>query len=619
MSFLSKKDRSPRERFRWSGWFIVVNSFIAALIGVRYLPWIHVPDIGTGIYVALAFVAQFSLLAWLFGLPLLLVSWFLPGRWLRSVAVVLGTVGLSLLLLDTVVYHQFRFHLSSFVIELVLGGGSEIFSFSWLTWLVGVTAIVALALLQWKVGRQLWRHQTSFSLWVPLLLLVTSQLVAHGWNAWADAHYDNRITGVARHLPLYHAATAKRFFNEYGLVDPQKVRDSRMAESLGQSSSASGLNYPKDRLQCESPKETPNLLMIVVDSLRWDMLDPRWMPNTHAFSRQALTFETHYSNGNATKPGLFTLFYGIPANYWDAFSVHQQPPVFIQRLQALNYQTKVLASATLVSPAFDRNVFASINDLRLKTPGDTSWQRDIQITDDWLAFTRARSKQPSADPFFGFLFYDAPHNYEVPPDYPRIEPYWDPVNQLALDNEFDPEPFMNVYKTTVRFVDEQIQRVLTDLEQQGLLENTVVVITSDHGQEFNDNGKNYWGHGSNFTRFQLQVPLVIHWPGKATRRITAPTEHFDVVPTLMSELLGCAATPSETYATGEGLFAPPERDWTIAHSYMNSALLTETLQLVTYPTGGIDLLSQDLAPLENKPLPTDIIRQALKEQSRFYP
>lgn len=619
MSFLSKKDRSPRERLRWSGWFIVANSFIAALIGVRYLPWISIPDIGTGIYVTLAFVAQFSLLAWLFGLPLLLVSWFLPEHWLRLFAVALGTLGLSLLLLDTVVYHQFRFHLSSFVVELVLGGGSEIFSFSWLTWLVGVTAIVALFLLQWTVGRQLWRHPTSVRLWLPLLLLVTSQLAAHGWNAWADAHYDSRITGVARHLPLYHAATAKRFFNEYGLVDPQQVRDSRMAKSLGQSSSASGLDYPKGRLQCQSPNETPNLLMIVVDSLRWDMLDPRWMPYTHTFSRQALTFETHYSNGNATKPGLFTLFYGVPANYWDAFSVHQQPPVLIQRLQALNYQTKVLASATLVSPAFDRNVFASINDLRLKTPGDTSWQRDIRITDDWLAFTRARSEQPLTDPFFGFLFYDAPHNYAVPPDYPRIEPYWDPVNQLALDNDFNPEPFMNVYKTTVRFVDEQIQRVLTDLEQRGLLDSTVVVITSDHGQEFNDNGKNYWGHGSNFTRFQLQVPLVIHWPGKTPRQITAPTEHFDVVPTLMSELLGCATTPPEHYATGEGLFAPAERDWTIAHSYMNSALLTATLQLVTYPTGGIELFNKELEPLEDRRLPTDIIRQALKEQSRFYP
>ncbi|WP_036188950.1 DUF3413 domain-containing protein [Marinimicrobium agarilyticum] len=620
MSFLSKSQHSSKERLRWSGWFIVVNSFIAALMGVRYLPWIHIPDVGTGVYVTLAFIAQFSLLAWLFGLPLLLISWLLPARFLRPVAVMLGTLGLSLLLLDTVVYHQFRFHVSSFVIELVMGGGTEIFSFSWLTWVVGITAIVAIALLQWQVARQLWRHSRfRTGLWVPLLLLGTSQLAAHGWNAWADAHYNSRITGVARHLPLYHAATAKRFFNEYGLVDPQQVRDSRMAESLNQSAATSDLDYPKAALHCEPPKATPNLLVVVVDSLRWDMLDPRWMPSTYQFSRQAMTFDRHYSNGNATKPGLFTLFYGLPANYWDAFSAHQQPPVLIQRLQALQYQTKVLASATLVSPAFDRNVFASISDLRLKTPGDTSWQRDIQITDDWLAFTQARSDQHAKAPFFGFLFYDAPHNYEVPPDYPRIQPYWDPVNQLALDNEFDPEPFKNVYKTTVRFVDEQIQRVLSDLEKRQLLENTVVVITSDHGQEFNDNGKNYWGHGSNFTRYQLQVPLVVHWPGKAPRQISEPTEHFDVAPTLMSGLLGCGDTPTEQYATGEGLFASPERDWTIAHSYMNSALLTETLQLVTYPTGGIDLLSQELAPLENTPLPTKIIRQALEEQSRFYP
>lgn len=620
MPLLFKSNHSPKEHLRWSGWFIVVNSFVAALVGMRYLPWIHIPDVGTGVYVALAFVAQFSLLAWLFGLPLLLLSWILPERVLRLVAVALGSSALSLLLLDTVVYHQFRFHLSGFVVELVLGGGAEIFSFSWLTWLVGITAIVAMTLLQWQISRQLWRHcRFRTGLWAPLLVLVASQLAAHGWNAWADAHYDSRITAVARHLPLYHAATAKRFFSEHGLVDPQQVRDGRMVASLSRSASPSNLDYPKSTMQCEPPKTKPNLLVVVVDSLRWDMLDPRWMPNTYEFSRRAMRFGAHFSNGNATKPGVFTLFYGLPANYWDAFSAHQQPPVLIKRLQALQYQTKVLASATLVSPAFDRNVFASIKDLRLKTPGDTSWQRDIRITDDWLAFTQARSSQPTGDPFFGFLFYDAPHNYEVPPDFPRIEPYWDPVNQLALDNEFDPEPFMNVYKTTVRFVDKQIQRVLTDLETRDLLENTVVVITSDHGQEFNENGKNYWGHGSNFTRYQLQVPLVIHWPGKAPRQIETPTEHFDVVPTLMSELLGCAQTPSAQYATGEGLFAEPQREWTIAHSYMNSALLTENLQVVTYPTGGIDLFSRDLAPLNDRRLPSDLIRQALKEQSRFYP
>ncbi|MGD8174750.1 DUF3413 domain-containing protein [Marinimicrobium sp. ARAG 43.8] len=613
---------TARQRLRWMGWFITVNSFIALLIGIRYLHWIDVPDISTGVYVATAYVAQFSLLAWLLGVPLLLLALILPRRVLLPIAVLGATLAISLLLLDTVVYHQYRFHLSGFVLELLLGAGSEIFSFSWLTWTVGLLAILAIVLLQRDLARRLRRHLPQRGLWVPLTVLFASQLIAHGWNAWADANYDTRITSVARHLPLYHAATAKRFMAEHGLVDPQKVRDNQLAQKLGNISGNGALNYPQAPLQCHTPEHPYNLLVIAVDALRADMLDPRWMPNTYTFAQQqALVFNQHYSNGNATKPGIFTLFYGLPASYWDAFSAHRQPPVLIERLQALGYDTGVFSSATLVSPAFDRNVFSSIPDLRLKTPGEHSWQRDQNITAEWLRFLDQHQAQTGNGdkPFFGFLFYDAPHSYDVPPDYPRIEPFWETVNQLALDEDFDPEPYFNVYKTTVRFTDEQVQQVLADLEQRQLLDSTVVVITSDHGQEFNDNGQNYWGHGSNFSKYQLQVPMVVHWPGKAPAHIDTPTEHFDVAPTLMAGLLGCEGTTPSTYATGEGLLAKPQRTWSIAHSYMNSALLTDHLQMVTYPGGGVDVLTPELQPAKGQSLPVDVISQALKEQSRFYP
>ena len=288
-------------------------------------------------------------------------------------------------------------------------------------------------------------------------------------------------------------------------------------------------------------------------------------------------------------------------------------------MQSLGYQSQILSSATLVSPAFDRNVFSSIKELRLKTPGDTSWQRDQQITQDWLDFLDRRSSHDGTSPFFGFLFYDAPHSYQVPPDYPRIEPYWESVNQLALDDEFDPEPYFNVYKTTVRFVDDQIHRVLADLSTRQLMEDTLVIITSDHGQEFNDNGMNYWGHGSNFSRYQLQVPLVIHWPGKAPSVVEHRTEHFDLAPTLLTDVLGCSESATESYSSGEHLYTPHDKKWSIAHSYMNSAFLTEELQLVSYPSGGMEMLSTQLQPIDDAPLPMELIKRALKEQSRFYP
>lgn len=103
---------------------------------------------------------------------------------------------------------------------------------------------------------------------------------------------------------------------------------------------------------------------------------------------------------------ILALFYSLPASYQEAFTAAKKPSVTISRMQELGYQTKVLGSVTLMRLAFDQNVFSSIKDLRLKTPGHQPWERDRRITDDWLEFTEHELNP--ANPFFGFLFYNTP-------------------------------------------------------------------------------------------------------------------------------------------------------------------------------------------------------------------
>ena len=80
------------------------------------------------------------------------------------------------------------------------------------------------------------------------------------------------------------------------------------------------------------------------------------------------------------------------------------------------------------------------------------------------------------------------------------------------------------------------------------MENTIVIVTSDHGEEFNDNHAGWWGHSGNFTRYQTQVPLVFYFPGRAPRRVTQMTAHVDVPTTLLEEVF-TAGRPTTT-ATG---------------------------------------------------------------------
>ncbi|NMT65299.1 DUF3413 domain-containing protein [Marinobacter orientalis] len=608
-----------RHRTAWISWFIFANGLFAMLVGLRYVSWMSIPDIETAAYVAILYPGQFTLLAWLGGLPLLALALLLPAtRALFTLAVIYAGIGIAFLAIDTVVYSLYRFHLSAFVLELALGGGTEIFSFSWQLWASAIGIFIGIVVIESVIARVLWRRRPRARwLGAGFALIFGLQLSAHGWHAWADANYDTRITGITRHIPLYHAATAKRVMSKYGLVDPQKVRENQSARALGDVDRGSQLDYPTQPLKCSEPERMLNVLMIVIDGARWDMLDPRWMPNIYEFAETNLIFENHYSNGNATKPGVFTLLYSLPASYWDAFTAAKKPPVTISRMQQLGYQTKVLGSATLVSPAFDQNAFASIPDLRLETPGEQAWDRDIRITEDWLSFTR--SELDPQQPFFGFLFYDTPHGHRVPDDYPsKFQPYWESVNKLELDEDFDPELIKNNYKSTLHFVDNQVDKVLDDLQARGLLNSTIVMITGDHGQEFNEYGMNYWGHGSNFGEYQLRVPMVVHWPGRAAGRIGYRTENFDIAPTLMSEALNCGDTPTDAYATGNSMFRPSDHRWSIAHSYMDSALLLNDLKLVTYASGSVEALNDKMKAVPDYSLSPTISAEVLRELSRFY-
>jgi membrane-anchored protein YejM (alkaline phosphatase superfamily) len=190
------------------------------------------------------------------------------------------------------------------------------------------------------------------------------------------------------------------------------------------------------------------------------------------------------------------------------------------------------------------------------------------------------------------------------------------VDHVALGSDFDPIPYKNRYRTALRYVDTQIERVFEHLEQSQQLNNTIVVITSDHGEEFNETGKNYWGHGSNFTEHQIHVPLLILWPGKAQHTFTHRTTHYDLVPTIMHEGLGIE-TPISEYSTGRSLFDEVSHQWVLVHSYFNYGVVMQDRIITTYPTGNYEVSDPNLNPTD-KTMPAATSLEVLKDITRFY-
>ena len=94
---------------------------------------------------------------------------------------------------------------------------------------------------------------------------------------------------------------------------------------------------------------------------------------------------------------------------------------------------------------------------------------------------------------------------------------------------------------------------------------TLVIIASDHGYEFDELGLGNIGHGSNYGPWQLRSTLLMRWPGRKPQVYTHRSAHQDLPGTLLQEVFGCA-NPVSDYSSGGNLFDGKSWDWIIAGS-----------------------------------------------------
>ena len=102
----------------------------------------------------------------------------------------------------------------------------------------------------------------------------------------------------------------------------------------------------------------------------------------------------------------------------------------------------------------------------------------------------------------------------------------------------DRQKLVNRYKNAIHYVDSELERLVTGLQETGAWDNTILVVTSDHGEEFFE--ENSFGHNSNLNEYQMRVPLLMHIPGKGNIDIEKLTSHMDVMQTVLGEIFNTA-------------------------------------------------------------------------------
>lgn len=603
-------------RLAWWSLFIAGNAVLAAAIALGNVPLRDNPGGGAGLaYLAIALPGHLLAFGALAGLlPLLLGLWPRSARTLSVSAVLLQGLWLCLLLVDAKVFTLYRFHLNAMVVNMVFGGAlHDQVALSWKTWLQVALLVAAvftaeglLAWACWKLLPAAPRRRRVLQAWAMVALLMGGGQVA---TAYYDARGDRDVIAQWNYLPWAQPITAKSFMRRLGVVSQQQagLPDPRHAQLL----------YPLHPLRCQSPHR-PNVLMVVLESLRQDVLTPQLMPNTSALAQDARVFDHHFSTGNATRYGLFGLLYGLPGGYWPSMLDEQRGSQLFQVLGQQGYDLHLYGSAPLYSPEFDRTVFADVRDQLHQGPSALkSDGRDRAIISALQQDIRA--SQAAQRPWFGFVFLDSTHApYHMPAGYPPVAtPMAADIDFLKFGPEHDPAPELNRYRTAVHYADSLIGTLLDDLRAQGLAEDTIVLVTGDHAEEFNDLKLNYWGHNGNFSDYQLQVPFVLRWPGKAAGHDARTSSHEDWVPTLMRHALGCENPPSD-YSTGQDLLAEPQGQRAlVVESWSQRAIRHGDAIYVFDKFGNATALGLDYRPLPQQAPDAAAVRTAWEALTRF--
>jgi membrane-anchored protein YejM (alkaline phosphatase superfamily) len=605
-----------RQLWRWWGWLVLATLLLTLLCSVRYFGVVDLDaTFGSLLFRASMLIAHFAALTTLLLLPVLLVALLLPRpRLVLPIGIVSSALIVVALLVDTQVYRLYRFHINGGVLNLLFGGAAgETFVFSAAMYaqalLIVAVVLVATTLTALIAWRRV-RHQPGNPrlAQAAITLVIVCIVGFHGTHAWADVASKKFLLKQTDVLPLRYVVTAKRFLRSVG-VD---VR--RESAPLASGPGSGALQYPTSPLTCVTPTQRPNIIVILIDSWRFDAMNATVTPHIATFAQRSLRFDEHYSGGNATRIGVFSLFYSIPGTYWHSILNDRKGPVVFDELLRQQYEISAFRSAPLYSPEFDRTVFASLGDVRMRSDGKGPAEWDRDLTDDFRRYLKTRDTDR---PFFSLLFYDAPHSFDFPADYPLpFQPSIENINYLKLGRGSDRQPWFNRYLNSVHYVDGLVGEVLADVEARGLLKNSVILITGDHGQEFNDNDRNYWGHSSNFTRYQTGVPFILYSPSVQPGTVDHRTTHFDVMPTLMRDYLGCT-DPFSTHSVGRPLLEAGGRETLLMAEYADFAIVQED-RIAVVKEHGLDVLSVDYGELAEDSLRPDAIRDALEQKTRFY-
>ena len=332
-------------------------------------------------------------------------------------------------------------------------------------------------------------------------------------------------------------------------------------ESTGAPGTPVGVAEPRLVPGGDAPPAQPNVILYLVDTLRADHLSSygsrhTTTPHLDRLAEDGFRFDRFYAIASWTRPTTATLFTGAwPA--WHLTGRDRPLPLrfttLAESLEGAGYSTWAAVSNPQVSASglqFEQGFQRFVTHERVGENGEQATSTQIQsVLQPWL-------HEFKDEPFFLFLHSLDPHTPYAPPE-DAERPYGqdyegilqgEPLRRfriLQLQERLgasDRQYIEDMYDNEIQHQDVEIGRLVETLETEGLLERTILILVSDHGDEFYEHGD--WNHGYRMWEELLRVPLIVWIPpeirrlrGLTPRVIDATLSQVDFLPGFL-DLLG---------------------------------------------------------------------------------
>lgn len=284
-----------------------------------------------------------------------------------------------------------------------------------------------------------------------------------------------------------------------------------------------------------APAGAPNVLLVSIDTLRPDHLGSYGYarptsPNLDALAAAGARFTTVVSPTSWTLPAHMTLLTGLPPEVHgvesDGLRLDAGTMTLAEVLRAHGYVTAGIVSGPYLDAGYGfARGFDHYDDwsaVRISRPASHQAHTSpavVAAAESWLD---GRTGDAAHRPFFLFVhFWDVHYDFNPPPPYDRMfDPdYTGTVTGLDFETgeavhagmpARDLAHVVALYDGEIRYTDAYVGRLIDDLRARGVLDDTLVVVTSDHGEEFFEHGRK--GHRNALYDESIRVPLLIRRP-----------------------------------------------------------------------------------------------------------